>query len=494
MTVKVLYVEDERLDQTAFTRLVEKSALPYDCVIATTVSEGLAFLETDTFDVVIVDYRLPDGTGFDILKALPNHIASIFVTGAGSEVTAIRALRAGASDYLIKDSTRLYLNFIPLTIERVVQQKESERELRTLSQAVMSSSDGIYITDMSENITHVNRAFCDIYGYTAQEIIGQSSRCLLADSAAPAAGKKISDDEECHQKRDGQTFPVTLSRTLVEDDEGLPFAYVSIVRDFSDLKQLIAERDNLIEQLDSFAHTVAHDLRNPASVVFSYASLLATDYETLDKQDIKQGLASMERVAAQMNRIIEALLLLAGTQGIENVPIDELAMPTLVSEAITRVENLVAKYSATITLATDFPVARGYAPWVEEMLVNYISNALKYGARPPVVTIGAERMADGMIRYWVRDNGQGLRPDQQAQLFQPFKRLNRPGIDGHGLGLAIVLQITERLGGAVSVTSEVGVGSEFSFTLPTEIVNEQTLPEAEPDRPVEFHTSPLIAP
>ena len=119
-------------------------------------------------------------------------------------------------------------------------------------------------------------------------------------------------------------------------------------------------------------------------------------------------------------------------------------------------------------LPDHWPIALGYSPWIEEVWVNYISNAIKYGGRPPRVELGATVQADGMVRFWVRDDGSGLTPAEQAQLFVPFTRLNKTPAKGNGLGLSIVRRIVEKLGGQVGVESEglPGRGCVFSFTLP----------------------------
>jgi two-component system sensor histidine kinase/response regulator len=97
---------------------------------------------------------------------------------------------------------------------------------------------------------------------------------------------------------------------------------------------------------------------------------------------------------------------------------------------------------------------------------NYLSNAIQYGGRPPRVELGVTEQADGMVRFWVRDNGPGLTPEEQARLFTPFTQLAQVRARGHGLGLSIVRRIVERLGGQVGVESEIGRGSAFTFTLP----------------------------
>jgi signal transduction histidine kinase len=123
-------------------------------------------------------------------------------------------------------------------------------------------------------------------------------------------------------------------------------------------------------------------------------------------------------------------------------------------------------------------VARGYLPWVEEVWVNYIDNAIKYGGAPPTIELGADQPVDGLVRFWVRDDGRGLTEEATEDLFREFSRLaEHREVEGHGLGLAIVRRIVRKLGGTVGVESEVGEGSLFHFSLPVG----QDTPEAGQD-------------
>ena len=127
---KVLLIEDDRVDQEAFLRFVKDEELPYDCTVAGSVSEANSILDTDTFDIAIVDYLLGDGTAFDIFDSMKD-IPVIIATGAGDEEIAVRAMKAGAFDYLIKDDNRNYLKVLPVNIENVVKRRKAEEKLRS---------------------------------------------------------------------------------------------------------------------------------------------------------------------------------------------------------------------------------------------------------------------------------------------------------------------------------------------------------------------------
>src|SRR6185436_19758041 len=122
-----------------------------------------------------------------------------------------------------------------------------------------------------------------------------------------------------------------------------------------------------------------------------------------------------------------------GRQTVQPKPVD---MAAVVQEALGRIENMVQKTKAQIDHPAQWPTALGHAPWVAEIWTNYLSNAIKYGGQPPVVRLGAEEVPEGKaVRFWVQDNGAGLTPQQQAELFKTFSRVTETRVQGHGLGL-----------------------------------------------------------
>ncbi|MFC1975303.1 ATP-binding protein [Chloroflexota bacterium] len=235
------------------------------------------------------------------------------------------------------------------------------------------------------------------------------------------------------------------------------------------LQQYALELEARNEELDTFAHTAAHDLQNPLSLITGYASTLQEGYTTMNDEEVELCSTSIVEASQKMSNIVEELLLLAGVrqQEVELGPLPDMA--DLVAQSRQRLTTLIDKYQAEIIVPSDWPVAWGYGPWLEEVWTNYISNAIKYGGQPPQVELGATIQGDGQISFWVRDNGAGLSPEEQTRLFTPFTRLDQVRAKGHGLGLSIVRRIVEKLGGQVGVESEgiPGQGCIFSFTLPT---------------------------
>ena len=220
------------------------------------------------------------------------------------------------------------------------------------------------------------------------------------------------------------------------------------------------------DELDAFAHTVAHDLQNPLSQIMGFSDILQREQTGLNVEVKQRALSSIADNAEKMSEIVRELLLLASVRKTD-VQLQPLQMEHIVEAAMSRVSHLMREYQAEVRVPTFWPKAMGHAPWVEEIWENYLSNAVKYGGRPPQIEIGGSELPDGMVRYWVRDNGPGLSQEDQEQLFSPFTRLENNGQEyGHGLGLSIVWRITDKLGGKVSIESLEGRGSIFSFTLP----------------------------
>ena len=236
------------------------------------------------------------------------------------------------------------------------------------------------------------------------------------------------------------------------------------------LQRDITNREALIADLNAFSHMVAHDLKNPLTALTGYSFLLATRLRDLQDVTVLRYLEIIDQTATRMARIIDSLMLLALVRQQQIEP-QKLDMGKIIAGVESRLELLAFQHHAQITKPQDWPVVMGHAPWVEEVWANYISNAIKHGGDPPVIELGFTPMPEGKIRFWVRDNGEGLADKAASNLFTSFTRQDRSEYvpsEGHGLGLSIVKRIVDKLGGEVGVqsTNQPGEGSIFSFTLP----------------------------
>jgi signal transduction histidine kinase len=220
-------------------------------------------------------------------------------------------------------------------------------------------------------------------------------------------------------------------------------------------------------ELDAFAHTVAHDLKSPLGIITSYSDFLFEVGSDMRPDELNLIFGELQKSGYKATNIIEELLLLASVRK-GSIKLKPLDMTQIVEGAQRRIRLMIQEYQAEIIHPPNWPQAQGYGPWVEEVWVNYLSNGLKYGGEPPRLELGATPQKDGMIRFWVRDNGPGLTPEARIKLFAEFTRLDEVRAQGHGLGLSIVRRIVEKLGGQVGVESEgvPGRGSTFYFTLP----------------------------
>jgi PAS domain S-box-containing protein len=331
-------------------------------------------------------------------------------------------------------------------------------------QVVGNMSDGVLVLDTQGRIVDANPAMLQLLQRPAREVIGQQVGQVLRGQADLI--ERYRDKPEVHDEVTIGTgsaqrcFDLRIS-PLHGRREQLT-GRVVVLRDITERRREAEERERLIQELDAFAHTVAHDLKTPLGAVIGYAELLQlSDLTEAQRQQYQRVIAW---TGDKMANIIDELLLLAGMHK-EQAWIERLDMKRIVDEALRRLAFMREEYQARVTQPASWPPALGYAPWIEEVWVNYLSNAIKYGGRPPRVELGADTLPDGTPRFWVRDNGPGIAAEDQTRLFVSFTQIDRVRAQGQGLGLSIVRRIVERLGGEVGVESEPGRGSLFYFTL-----------------------------
>jgi two-component system, sensor histidine kinase and response regulator len=232
------------------------------------------------------------------------------------------------------------------------------------------------------------------------------------------------------------------------------------------IRKLQQKLNDQIAELDAFAHTVAHDLKNPLSLIVGFSDYLVAANKRMSDEEREINLLKVQKAGNKAANIIDELLLLSSVRK-QNIDLAPLNMNDILFAAQDRLTYMIDEYNAEISTPTEWPTALGYAPWVEEIWVNYLSNGMKYGGKPPKLELGGEMLADGRVRFWIKDNGPGISPQDQVRLFTEFVRIGQMRVQGHGLGLSIVQRISQKLNGEVGVTSTLGEGSEFYLILPS---------------------------
>ena len=199
------------------------------------------------------------------------------------------------------------------------------------------------------------------------------------------------------------------------------------------------------------------------------SEFLAEAHTKMSEVELHQQLLHINESSQKMSSIIHEILLLASLRK-DEVDLRPLDMSSILEAVVSRLEPAILERHAQVVLPETFPLALGYGPWVEEVWLNYLSNAIKYGGcedegRSPQVEIGSTVKGDGDVKFWAKDNGPGIAAERLPHIFAAGQRLDQTRVQGHGLGLSIVQRIVRKLDGHIGVESDVGQGSVFSFSL-----------------------------
>jgi two-component system sensor histidine kinase/response regulator len=289
----------------------------------------------------------------------------------------------------------------------------------------------------------------------------QATRQIYEECPTPVVILTSHEDEESIERAGASGAGAYLLKPPRADE--IERALIIAMARFKDMVEL-RERN---QELDAFAHTVAHDLKNPLSVLINYGELIESEGGEMPPDELRSWAHVIVEKGFETINIVNELLLLASLRRRE-VTTSPINMRDVAQTAVHRLDSFVDKHQANISLVGEWPTALGYRPWIEEVWVNYLDNALKYGGQPPCIELGGSVQADGTVRYWVRDHGDGISSQDQARLFTALTQIDSIRASGHGLGLSIVRRILEKLGGSVGVESSgvPGEGCLFYFVLP----------------------------
>jgi len=557
----ILVVDDSPVN----IRLLSKMLAEQDYKVRAAIDgqRALASATSNPPDLILLDIMMPNMDGYEVCRRLKadlqtRDIPIIFISALNATEDKVKAFAAGGVDFVTKPlqieevqarvTTHLALHDLRQGLERELAQREAfiaqldaantqlQREISERQHAEvaleLSREHFRTVADFTYNWeywmgaggypVYISPSCQRVTGYRREAF--QKDPSLLANIVHPD-NRAMWLKHLNHDFSDPQTFSFRLRITMPDGEtrwlghscqpvynrEGQwvgrrasNWDITEQVQAEEQLKQYAAELESQNAELDAFSHTVAHDLQNPLASLIGFSQLLNADSVNLPPEQISEGLDYIGQNARKMVNIINELLLLASVRKLDEIDIEPLDMVYIVIEAQTRLHDMLTQAQVEIILPEMWPIVWGYAPWIEEVWINYISNAIKYGGRPeesipPRIELGFDilestaidndtnaddapfgngvpfaadnlwddkLLASAPVRFWVKDNGPGLSLQDCEQLFTQFTRLHQAHAKGHGLGLSIARRIVEKLGGEVGVESELGKGSTFWFSLP----------------------------
>jgi PAS domain S-box-containing protein len=496
MTTRVLLIEDDRIDQTAFKRLVKEKDLPYDYTIAGSVSEAKEILNSETFDIVITDYMLGDGTAFDIFQSIID-TPIIFITGAGDEETAVRAMKSGAYDYLIKDLERNYLKILSLTVENAIKRKAAEERLRLLESAVVNANDAIVIFEAEpgdrsgRRILYVNEAFTEMTGYQSEEVINKTLKVLSGPRTSHDETDKIRyfldlwepvRGELINYRKDGSEFWAEYNIVPVADEKGSFTHWISIQRDITGRKWAEEERERMIKEIEAvnedltelnqeletigaertmslMALTVADKVRNPATVIGSMSRRILEKEAVSEK--LRENLHNIIGQAEKLEEIVKDFqAVLKSRQSMFRYD----NMNSIVESVISVIRKEAELKGVNMTVhISDKPLNINMQKQLLRVaLFHVLRNAVEATLQGGEITVETTEDGDNAV-LTVTDSGHGISREDIENIFDPYFSTKKHGF---GMGLPLVKQIISEHLGEIKVESEPEKGSCFKMIFP----------------------------
>ncbi|MFN7086640.1 MAG: PAS domain S-box protein [Burkholderiales bacterium] len=384
------------------------------------------------------------------------------------------------------------LDPIASQLARIIERERAAAQLRLAASVFDTAAEGIMITDSANKILSVNRAFTEITGYCAAEVIGKNPRLLQSGLQPEAFYREMWaaigetgrwQGEIWDRRKNGELYCELLSISTVRDATGRTINHCAILMDITarkaaeaELRRLNADLESRVaartaelarinRELEAFSYSVSHDLRAPLRTIRGFAKIV------LEENAARLGaeaVGHLKRIVAggeRMEMLIDDLLTLArvSRQVISRQEVDLSEMARQVTDALVE-----AQPQRRARIAVQPGLKASADPGLSRIaLENLIGNAWKFtaGTAETQIEFGTAAGA-GETVYFVRDNGTGFNPKYAHKLFAPFERLhNSRDFEGTGIGLSIVERIVTRHGGRVWAESEPGHGATFYFTL-----------------------------
>jgi PAS domain S-box-containing protein len=360
--------------------------------------------------------------------------------------------------------------------------RDSEQRYRSV---VESAPDLIFMLNTEGVITALNPAFETLTGWSQEQFLGQPFAPLLHPDDLPQVMKHL---QHVLKGEPPEPFELRIlhqqSKTIIgeatvtpQTRNGQVVGILGIARDITHRKEVERLKDELIS-------TVSHELRTPLASLRGFTELMLEQEFPPAQQ--RKFLTIIQKESIRLTNLINDFLDLERiASGRQSYSFDTVALEPLLQETIAMADAESARHPCHLELSAPLPQVQGDADRLRQVLLNLLTNAIKYSPHGGTVRVGARRDGQKVV-LWVADQGIGIPPDARANLFQKFYRVDNAEtrrIGGTGLGLALVKEIVDAHGGEVWVESEVDLGSTFFFSLPIpEDKPSQTVPQATTDR------------
>lgn len=347
-----------------------------------------------------------------------------------------------------------------------------EEQMLLFMDAIESSNDGIAIFGKSNHLLFANPTLLDMFGFKLDEVRGRLYKDFILDFREEVPSEKEGNGSRRRMtcvRKNGSTFPASISFAPVTSKDGKHMATIAVARDISQTNEYEQKLKTLNRELASFAYTISHDLRAPLRGIRGFAVALQEDYgENLDDTG-RRYLDRIGEISANMDRLILDLLDYSRIGRIVSSP-EKVDMKKLITEAYEDVKSVAKDKPVNFSLEGDFPVTSCERSRAKQIFTNLLENSLKYSKDSVEIEVGCLDR-DDVHEFWVKDNGIGFDMKYLDRIFDPFTRLERSG-EGSGIGLATVKKIVDTCGGKVWAESVPGEGSVFRFTIPKENVSD----------------------
>jgi PAS domain S-box-containing protein len=463
-----------------------------------TGADALTVLGHTPFDLVLLDQKLPDLSGADLLQALAREnivVPALMVTAHGDEHLATEVLRAGALDYVVKDRALTFLAELPKRIAESVTRHRLQQTNRLLVAALESAGDGVMVTDLHGTIIHVNRALEQLTGYGRDELLGRKPSLLKSGLHPPEVFKQLWDTalargvwqgELTNRRKDGRTVEVSLTVSPVLDGQGQLTHLTGILRDVSERKHLERQlmQAQKMQGVGTLAAGVAHEFNNLLAGISGYASLALHETGLTDAaRHFMENVVGLSERAARLTR---QLLIYARKADMARRPTSAVELIASTVDLLRQTLGLepareVQGDPAALLVSAD-------ANQLQQALINLALNARdavaagaeaaeKEGA-PPVLfrvrraVLTAELKAfpqnvpaGDYVLIEVTDRGCGMTPEVLGQAIDPFFTTKDVG-QGTGLGLPMVFGIMQGHQGHLTIDSAPGRGTCIGMYLP----------------------------